>query len=345
MMRQGDEPKSKPTSTLLTSVELCAGAGGQAQGLEAADIEHSVLIEIDRHACATLRLNRPAWKVIEGDLRDFDARPYVGADLVTGGLPCPPYSVAGKQLGPADDRDLFGHGMRVIDEVRPSGAMLENVKGILSPKFEQVRTDIRNQLKKLGFVVDWRLLNAADYGVSQLRPRVIFVALPQRAAEHFRWPVPQPWSAPTVGDLLVDLMAARGWEKAGEWAAVADNIAPTLVGGSKLHGGADLGPTRARRAWSLLGVDGRGLADDVPPPGFNGVPRLTWRMATRIQGFPDSWMFSGGKTAIYRQIGNAFPPPVAEAVGTAIKAALDAAAATSLPRRTAKAKKSPVRTA
>jgi DNA (cytosine-5)-methyltransferase 1 len=317
----------------LTSVELCAGAGGQAQGLENADIEHVALVEIDRHACATLRMNRPAWNVLEMDVRAFDGRPFRGADLVTGGLPCPPYSIAGKQLGPMDDRDLFGHGMRVIDEVRPAGAMLENVKGILSPKFEDVRQNLRVALRKLGFVVDWRLLNAADFGVSQLRPRAIFVALPARAAEHFRWPVPHPWSAPTVGDLLVDLMSSKGWERAGDWAAGADDIAPTLVGGSKLHGGADLGPTRARKAWAALGVDGRGLADDVPPPGFNGVPRLTWRMAARIQGFPDSWKFSGGKTAIYRQIGNAFPPPVAEAVGRSVKAAMDAAAAGSLPRR------------
>lgn len=318
---------------LLTSVELCAGAGGQALGLENADVEHLALVEIDGHATATLTLNRPAWNVIHGDLKTFDARPYKGATLVTGGLPCPPYSIAGKQLGPQDDRDLFGHGMRVIEEVRPEGGMLENVKGILDPKFEAVRNKIRSDLKSLGFVVDWRLLNASDFGVPQLRPRVIFVALPARAAQFFHWPTPNLWSAPTVGDTLLDLMAARGWEGAGAWAERADDIAPTLVGGSKKHGGADLGPTRSKRAWAELGVDGHGLANDAPMPGQNAKPRLTWRMAARIQGFPDSWLFSGGKTAIYRQIGNAFPPPVAYAVSTSIKSALNAAASASLPRR------------
>lgn len=321
---------------LYTSVELCAGAGGQAQGLENADIEHVALVEIDADACATLRLNRPAWNVINGDLKDFDARPYKGADLVTGGLPCPPYSVAGKQLGPLDERDLFGHGLRVMREVRPQGAMLENVKGILDPKFNEVRMNIRDSLKKLGFVVDWRLLNAADFGVSQLRPRVVFVALPARAAQYFSWPIPNPFSSPSVGSVLEDLMSSNGWEGAGRWAEQADDIAPTLVGGSKKHGGADLGPTRARKAWEKFGINGKSLANDAPPRGFNGMPRLTLKMTARLQGFPDSWMFSGGKTSTYRQIGNAFPPPVAHAVANQIRQALENAAAASLPRRKTK---------
>jgi DNA (cytosine-5)-methyltransferase 1 len=99
-------------------------------------------------------------------------------------------------------------------------------------------------------------------------------------------------------------------------------VAPALVGGSKKHGGADLGPTRAKEAWAKLGVDGRGVADAVPSKDFNGMPRLTVRMAARIQGFPDSWQFAGRKTAAYRQVGNAFPPPVARAVGVAIAEAL-----------------------
>lgn len=316
----------------LTSVELCAGAGGQALGLEMAGVGHACLMEIDRDACATLRLNRPSWEIREADLKTFDARPWKGADLVTGGLPCPPYSIAGKQLGPADDRDLFGHGLRVMDETRPAGAMIENVKGILDPRFEQVRQDIREQLRKLGFVVDWRLLNASDFGVPQLRPRVVFVALPARAAEFFKWPAPNPWSASSVGETLIDLMSEGGWEGALAWADIADDIAPTLVGGSKRHGGPDLGPTRARKAWANLGVNGKSLAAEPPEPGFVGIPRLTVRMAARIQGFPDTWQFSGRKTSAYRQVANAFPPPVAAAVARQIRAALDASAAASLPR-------------
>lgn len=320
-------------STELSTVELCAGAGGEALGLERAGIGHACLVEIDRDACSTLRLNRPEWDVREGDLKTFDARSFKGAGMVSGGLPCPPYSIAGRQLGPADERDLFGHGMRVIREVRPEAAMLENVKGILEPKFEEVRHEIREALRKLGYVVDWRLLNASDYGVPQLRPRVIFVALKARAAQHFSWPTPNPFNGPTVGETLLELMAARGWEGASEWAEKADEIAPTLVGGSKLHGGPDLGPTRARRAWATLGVNGKSLAEEAPEPGFIGMPRLTVRMAARIQGFPDDWKIHGRKTTAYRQVANAFPPPVAAAVGKQIKAALEAASAASLPKR------------
>jgi DNA (cytosine-5)-methyltransferase 1 len=126
-------------------------------------------------------------------------------------------------------------------------------------------------------------------------------------------------------------MAARGWAGAAAWARRADRIAPTIVGGSKKHGGADLGPTRAKRAWAELGVDGIGVADYAPGPSDSPAlrPRLTCEMVARLQGWQDDWgwRFSGRKTARYRQIGNAFPPPVAEAVGSAIRRALEHAGA------------------
>jgi DNA (cytosine-5)-methyltransferase 1 len=118
-------------------------------------------------------------------------------------------------------------------------------------------------------------------------------------------------------------MKRNGWEGADTWAAGAQQIAPTLVGGSKKHGGPDLGPTRARQAWAALGVDGKTIANEPPASGYTGLPRLTVEMAGLIQGFPRSWRFVGGKTAAYRQVGNAFPPPVARAVGEAIARALD----------------------
>lgn len=310
----------------ISSVELCAGAGGQALGLEMAGIEHAVLVDNDTSAIATLKLNRPHWDAREADIKEFDATSWRGAGLVTGGFPCPPYSIAGKQMGPADDRDLFGHGLRVMSEVRPDGAMIENVRGILDPKFEAVRENIRKGFKKLGYWCDWRLLNASDFGVSQLRPRVVFVALRNDAVEHFRWPTPNPFNPPKVGEVLLDLMSANGWFGAEAWAEIADEIAPTIVGGSKKHGGPDLGPTRARAAWAALGVNGKSLAAEAPEPDYVGMPRLTVRMAARIQGFPDSWAFSGRKTAAYRQVGNAFPPPVACAVGKQIVEALELAA-------------------
>jgi len=115
----------------LTTLELCAGGGGQALGLEQAGIEHIAVVELDRHACTTLRLNRPNWKVIQADIREFDAVPYRGVDVVSGGLPCPPFSVAGKQLGDKDDRNLFPSAIRIVSEARPRAVMIENVRGIL----------------------------------------------------------------------------------------------------------------------------------------------------------------------------------------------------------------------
>ena len=168
-------------------------------------------------------------------------------------------------------------------------------------------------------------MNASDYGVPQLRPRVVVVAIRKDLASKFYPPIPltDGVQTPTVGEALVDLMAENGWEGALSWAARANEIAPTLVGGSKKHGGADLGPTRAKKAWASLGVNGKSLADSSPLRGFSEMPRLTLRMAARIQGFPDHWEFAGGKTASYRQIGNAFPPPVATAVARRIFSAIN----------------------
>ena len=306
----------------FTSLEMCAGAGGQALGLEMAGFDHTALVEIEPPACATLRLNRPQWNVIEGDLRHFDGRPFKGIDLLAGGVPCPPFSKAGKQLGAEDERDLFPEALRLVDECRPQAVMLENVRGLLDPVFDDYRNWVELQLKKLGYVAGWRLLNASNYGVSQLRPRVVCVGINKALSSGFSWPEPVQTTPPTVGELLHDLMAANGWEGADQWRTRANNIAPTLVGGSKKHGGPDLGPTRAKQAWAALDVDGMGLWDDAPAKEFIGMPRLTPRMTARIQGFPDSWQFSGKKTAAYRQIGNAFPPPVAAAVARQIFAAL-----------------------
>ncbi len=316
----------KTSVNLMNSIELCAGAGGQALGLERAGFEHQVLVEIDAHACATLRHNRPHWLVHEGDLTAFDARTYKGVDLVAGGVPCPPFSKAGKQLGADDERDLFPQALRVVEETRPQAVMLENVRGLLDAVFVDYRQKIARQLQALGYWTDWHLFNAADFGVCQLRPRVVFVALRRDVAEHFRWPAPSFQLPPTVGELLGDLMGEQGWKGLDAWKERANDIAPTLVGGSKKHGGPDLGPTRSKQAWASLGVDGLGLADAPPAQDFVGMPRLTVRMCARIQGFPDEWTFTGKKTPAYRQVGNAFPPPVAHAVSQQIANAIEAAA-------------------
>lgn len=307
----------------LESIEICAGAGGQALGLEQAGFGHLAAIEIDKAACQTLRDNRASWNVVEADLKEVSLREYEGVDLLAGGVPCPPFSMAGKQLGKDDERDLFPDALRFVRETKPKAVMLENVRGLAGTKFNDYRADIRRALESSGYVVGWKVLNAAEFGVPQLRPRFILVALLEEFASFYRWPEGGKPRV-TVGEALEDLMAEGGWKHASDWANRANEIAPTLVGGSKKHGGADLGPTRAKGQWLKLGVDGKGLADAPPSAdmGADYVPRLTLRMTARIQGFPDSWAFSGKKTPAYRQVGNAFPPPVAHAVGQSIKSAL-----------------------
>ncbi|HEX5409633.1 MAG TPA: DNA (cytosine-5-)-methyltransferase [Gemmatimonadaceae bacterium] len=308
----------------LFSFEICAGGGGQALGLEQGGFRHVALAEIDSDACSTLRYNRPAWTIFEKDVREITGRGFKGIDLFAGGVPCPPFSIAGKQLGHEDERDLFPAALDLIAQSQPTAVLLENVPGLGKARFADYRDKIRERLTRLGFTfIDWQVLNSSNFGVPQLRPRFILVALKGPAVKRFRWPEIE-LDCPTVGDVLFDLMASRGWRGAKQWRKRANGIGPTIVGGSKKHGGPDLGPTRAKAAWLEYGVDAMGIANEPPDKDFpaDADPKLTVRMAARLQGFPDDWHFTGKKTAAYRQVGNAFPPPVARAVGMAIRAAI-----------------------
>lgn len=306
----------------LTSIEFCAGAGGQALGLEGAGFEHQLLVDNDEFCIQTLRQNRPEWNSRAADMNGFCAKEFRGIDLFAGGLPCPPFSVAGKQLGDKDERNLFPAALKIIKDTQPKFVLIENVRGFLSNSFSDYRKELKRSFKKLGYSIDWRLFNASDFGVPQLRPRVTIVAAKREYWSNFSFPEPNGKTPLTVGQTLVDLMGANGWEGAKEWAKTANQVAPTIVGGSKKHGGPDLGPTRARAAWLKLGVNGKSIAEFPPEKGFTDTPRLTPRMVARIQGFPDNWIFSGKKTNAYRQIGNAFPPPVAQAIGLQIREAI-----------------------
>jgi DNA (cytosine-5)-methyltransferase 1 len=313
-----------PVST-LTCVEICAGAGGQALGLEQAGFGHAAAVEIDADACETLRRNRGSrWKIIEADVADVDGTEFRGVDLLAGGVPCPPFSVAGRQLGAADERDLFPEALRLARQIGPRAVLLENVRGLAVSRFDGYRAQVVGTLRDLGYQTWWQVVQASEHDVPQLRPRLVLVAVRQPWSARFRWPEPSATRPPTVGESLADLMAAGGWPGALAWASRAAAVAPTIVGGSRKHGGPDLGPTRARAAWRQLGVDGLGIADAAPdallPVG--AAPRLTTRMVARLQGFPDWWEFAGRKTSAYRQVGNAFPPPVARALGAAVAAAL-----------------------
>ncbi|MEV4971581.1 DNA cytosine methyltransferase [Streptomyces scopuliridis] len=368
------------TDSGFASVEICAGAGGQASGLHDAGFRHHALIEIDEHACATLKANvdestssdgaettsvadgeveeESGSAVIRADLTEFDPGS-LGLeegvlDLLAGGVPCPPFSVAGKQLGQDDERDLFPTMLSMIEELSPKAVMIENVRGLLDQKFERYREDvIERRLEDAGYkICFWDIVEACDYGVPQLRPRAILLALREPYAKHFVWREPEPDAVLTVADALAPSMYER-FRESGEdprwkgkyaqrWKIAYDlwlekarssPFAPTLVGGSKKHGGADLGPTRAKVAWEKLGVCGLGVANDQdkmtdPERDLYAKrgPKLTVRQAAIIQGFPATWKILGRKTAAYRQVGNAFPPPVAKAMGEMIIEALEAEA-------------------
>lgn len=311
-------------------VEVCAGAGGQSLGLHKAGFSHSLAVEIDPTAADTLAANLGV-PVAVGDAADrnvWDPRDHEGVTLFAGGVPCPPFSIAGKQLGSADERDLFAWAIEQVGIMQPRAVMLENVRGLSAPRFAAYRQRVIDRLDEYGYVGEWKLLHASDFGVPQLRPRFVLVAMRPEDHAYFHFPDGAGIQKLTVGDALHGLMSDQGWKWADEWRLLANDVGPTLVGGSKKHGGADLGPSRAKLAWSKLHVDGRGIADSAPqasaPSARVAAPRLTNEMAARIQGWSsaDSWEFSGRKTSQYRQIGNAFPPPVAEAVGLAISAAL-----------------------
>ncbi|PYC80596.1 DNA (cytosine-5-)-methyltransferase [Streptomyces tateyamensis] len=312
-------------------VEICAGAGGQSLGLGRAGFHHRLAVELDANAANTLRHNLPNGDEVVrvGDVADlsvWNPSDHKGVDLLAGGVPCPPFSIAGKQLGANDERDLFAWAVETCGIVKPKALLLENVRGLSANRFSAYRQHVLDQLHEYGYVGEWKLLQANDFGVSQLRPRFVLVALQREFAPYFSWPEPNATKPPTVGELLKDLMGQNGWPTE-QWVLTANDIAPTIVGGSKKHGGADLGPTRAKRAWKDLGVDAMGVANEAPGPDFpvDGHPKLTTEMVARIQGWDDDdfkWEFKGRKTTVYRQIGNAFPPPVARALGEAIKKAL-----------------------
>lgn len=316
------KPSKRKSSSGLTTLELCAGGGGTALGLEAAGFVPVALLEKDAHACATLRKNRPYWNVIQADIGRFTSDYWRDVDLLSGGLPCPPFSIAGKQLGAADERNLFPALLDIIKVVRPRAVMIENVRGLLTSKFDGFRAGVAAELDNEGFETYWAAFNALDFEVPQTRFRAFLVALRRGETKPLEWPISASNLAPTVGRTLLDLMAERGWHGASAWAKKAARPAPTIVGGSHKHGGPDLGPTRARREWAELGVDGLGLANEAPGPHFRGMPRLTIPMVARLQSFPDDWEFAGSKTHAYRQVGNALPVKLAYHVAQALRGSL-----------------------
>ncbi|MET9049793.1 DNA cytosine methyltransferase [Streptomyces bacillaris] len=312
----------------LRFVDVCAGAGGLALGLEEAGFEPVLLLDRKPVACETLRLNRPSWNVMETDLLDFDPtehRHTYDVDLLSAGLPRVKSSATVARAETEEELRLLEAAVLLAHSIQPRALLIENVPGLVdSPSFEGVREFIRKELEHLGYRFRWFVLNAADFGVPQDRKQGVLVALKERYFPAFAPPVPTVSEHVPVGRALRRSMAARGWPGADAWAAQAVSVAPTLVGGSDNRGGADLGPTGSKKAWERMRVNGGALADDVPGPddAVSGMIKLTDAQAALLQAFPREWRFAGRKTARYRQIGHASPPPVGAALGRAVAAAL-----------------------
>ncbi|MDT0308362.1 DNA cytosine methyltransferase [Streptomyces sp. DSM 44917] len=318
----------------LTSLEVCAGAGGLAQGLEMAGFDPVALIENNAHCCATLRANRLGWRVLETDLLSFDPAEHTyvyDIDLLSAGLPRVKSPASVRRTEDEYERGLLEATVWLVAGVRPRAVLIENVPALVSDDaFTGLREFVRAELEHLGYVLRWNILNAGDFGLAQDRKVGVLVALHSDAADAFRWPEPNPEPRPTVGTALWKSMAARGWRGAAQWAAQADRLAPAIVGGSENRGGADLGPTGTKKAWARMGINGGSIGDQVPGPEYRwdpagpvaGLPKLTVEQVAILQGFPANWHLQGGKTARYRQLGHASPPPVARALGESIAAAL-----------------------
>lgn len=339
---------ARPTGR-LRSLEVCAGAGGQALGLHAAGFDAIGTFERNRDAVASLKANGLFGSVHKADITKVDFRPYHGkVDLVAGGVPCQPHSRAGKQAGKADDRDLFLEAVRIVEEVRPRAFFFENVAGFGDKPAAAYRAELHHKFSALGYDNRIYCFAGKDLGLAQLRPRVAFIGFRDLPIARFQMPPAFPQWETTLGDALYDLVAANGWPGAEYWAEnVATRQAYTLVGASEKSGRQGFCSKSKEKQWAKLGIDWVELGDaapgpdhpmgkDWPEPGVDwqgtadappsldapvekeALFRLTLEMGARLQGFPDDWVFHGSKRSRRRQIANALPPVMARAVGLAI---------------------------
>lgn len=326
-----------------TSAELFAGAGGLALGMEKAGFLHLLLNELDHKACETLRLNRPQWNIVEGDIHEIDFTPFNGKiDFLSGGFPCQAFSYAGKRLGFEETRGtLFFELARAVKEIQPKVFMGENVRGLFEHDNGRTLQTIKDVIAELGYtLIEPRVLRALQYNVPQKRERLILIAIRNDIAPHveFKWPDVCP-SVRTLRDAFyagelfeTDVPQSEGQKypeskyrvmqlvpEGGDWRNLPENVAREYMKGSYNLGGGKTG--MARR----LSMDEPSLTLTCAPAQkqterchpYETRP-LTVREYARIQTFPDDWRFCGNLTAQYKQIGNAVPVNLAWAIGRSL---------------------------
>lgn len=323
-----------------TSVELFAGAGGLALGLEQAGFEVKCLVEYEKYACETLRMNRTLWNVIEEDIvkiAETGIKQYLPAnckeiDFVSGGYPCQAFSYAGKKLGLEDVRGtMFFYFARVVEELRPKVFLAENVRGLLTHDGGRTLRTMLDIYRSMGYHVETHLMHAVDYGVAQKRERLIIVGVRDDFSERYR--LPKPYSKKLVlRDVLKDVPVSEG-EKyppkkerilklvppGGYWRDLPDDLAREYMGKSYFSGGGRTGMAR-RISWdepclTLTCSPAQKQTERCHP---DETRPFTVREYARIQSFPDDWQFAGGLSAQYKQIGNAVPVELAKAMGLSL---------------------------
>jgi len=327
----------------LTTVELFAGAGGMAIGFEQAGFEHLLLNEFDSDACKTLRKNRPNWNVVEGDVSNLDFTYLAGkVDVLAGGFPCQAFSYAGKRLGFGDPRGtLFMEYARAVAEIRPKVALAENVRGLVNHDGGRTLATIQKTMADLGYYpIHSKILKAVEFGVPQKRERIILAWATEPYAELKIKRIggsdnPRLRDALKAGSLYpVDVPPSPGinYSKAkakvlaqvppgGYWKDLPPGVAKAYMKGSWNLEGGRTGIAR-RISWdepslTVLTSPAQMQTDRCHP---DEVRPFTVRESARIQTFPDAWEFEGAIGAQYRQIGNAVPVMLAEAIAVAIAA-------------------------
>ena len=320
----------------FTSIELFAGAGGLALGMENAGIKHKLLVEIDRHAASTLQLNRPKWNVSCADARDV---PYeaITADIVTGGFPCQAFSFAGNQMGFEDARGtLFFELARCIKEVRPKIAVGENVKGLLAHDNGKTLRAMLSVLDDLGYRVAYRVLRAQYLDVPQKRERLVIIAVRKDLDFPILFPKEKDYTI-SIREALVDVPFSTGQEypkrkreimelvSPGDyWRDLPIEIQKEYMGGSFHLGGGKTGIAR-RLSWdepslTLTCSPAQKQTERCHPAETRP---LNVREYARIQTFPDEWQFQGSTSVQYKQIGNAVPVNLGYHIGRCLIAMLD----------------------
>ena len=328
----------KDGKQVVTAIELFAGAGGLALGLEQAGIKTLAYVEIDKACCETLRYNRPQWNVICQDIHSVDFTPYENqVDIVTGGFPCQAFSYAGKKLGFEDTRGtLFHEFARCVKEVKPKIFMAENVRGLASHDHGRTLTTILDVLEALGYHVQKDILNAAYFGVGQKRERLVIVGIRNDLDLRFTYPKPEK-TMTTLRQALKGCPQSPGVEYSekkravlalvppgGCWVDLPENVAKAYMGKSYYSGGGRRGMAR-RISWdepclTLTCSPSQKQTERCHPVETRP---FTVRESARIQSFPDDWHFCGGIGDQYKQIGNAVPVELARRIGVALREAVE----------------------